>query len=206
MLIKVLLCVNRFDHIEDPIIYIDNVLFESMYMCKCASPFHSHNNHTDKRTENNFDINLIRSNEIPLHRTQKSNNTSLKCGDRIRELRLKANMSIRELALNIEISPKQLGLIENNLSIPSLPTLKTTSELLDAPVSYLGCYENMLDNTLGQKIKKARFFHGLTTQEVAKQWGVTIKTIYNWEADKTQPLDIFKIKIEQFLSILYRRN
>jgi len=60
--------------------------------------------------------------------------------------------------------------------------------MLGQPVSYLRCYDEMHEGTLGEKIKKARPYHGLTKRGLSIHMGVDVKTILNWELGKTSQL------------------
>ncbi|MBT9173779.1 MAG: hypothetical protein DDT21_02185 [Syntrophomonadaceae bacterium] len=55
------------------------------------------------------------------------------------------------------------------------------------------------ENTLGQRIKKARLCHGLTKRELACSVGVDEKTLRHWEADRHIPLEKFLTALQGFL-------
>ena len=44
-----------------------------------------------------------------------------------------------------------------------------------------------IDNRIGDRIKEARELKGLTLSKVARNAGVTTKTMSNWEANQSQP-------------------
>ena len=48
---------------------------------------------------------------------------------------------------------------------------------------FLGCYEKLPEDTLGQRIRKTRLYHGLTKKEFSDRLGVNEKTVRLWEAD-----------------------
>lgn len=81
-----------------------------------------------------------------------------------------------------------------------MQTLKKLSTVLNLPISYLGCFEELPETTLAQKIYKARLYQGLTKKELAKQLGLDVKTITNWESGKTKPIKNLKPLVEKFIS------
>lgn len=109
---------------------------------------------------------------------------------------------MRELARASGVSVTSIGYIERNVVAASLPTLRKLSQVLKEPVHFLGCFETMPEETLGQRIIKARMYHGLLVKEAATLLNVDVKTINNWEADKKTPSPKKKIIVEKFLDIL----
>ncbi|MNJ76947.1 Helix-turn-helix domain protein [compost metagenome] len=56
--------------------------------------------------------------------------------------------------------------------------------------------------TLGEKIKKARYYHGLTKRELSARMKVDVKTIHNWELGKTSPSSKYLDRVQGFIEIL----
>lgn len=112
------------------------------------------------------------------------------------------SMTQLELANEIGMTAASINRIENGRTIPSLPTLKRLSDLLQKPIHYLGCFEDLSEDTFGQKLKKARMFRGLTKVEAGQYLGVDAKTIFNLEQDQRKPINQYRGKIVAFLSIL----
>ncbi len=108
-------------------------------------------------------------------------------GNRLRKARIAKNITIAELAHVINMTVTNLNYIENDKVKASLPTLRILSCNLNTEISYLGCFERMPEETLGQRITKARHYAGLTKKELAERLGVDVKTISNWEKDYCKP-------------------
>ncbi|MDO7787101.1 helix-turn-helix transcriptional regulator [Desulforamulus aquiferis] len=123
-------------------------------------------------------------------------------GSRLRQARIENNMTIRELAKAISISPENLGKLEADRFNASMHNLRLLSSVLGVSIPYLGCFENLPKKTLGQCIKKARLFHGLTKREFAGIMGVSEKAIWGWEQDQYKPLEKYLTTLDQYLSIL----
>lgn len=134
--------------------------------------------------------------------TQIDNVIPTKAGSRIRQGRINKDLLIAEVAKEIGISLTAHSYIERNIHAPSLPTLKKLSALLDLPISYLGCFENLPERTLGERIRKARVYNGMTIRGLAVCFCVDAKTITNWENDRHKPSCIKMKEINQYLSIL----
>jgi len=78
--------------------------------------------------------------------------------------------------------------MENNHSQPCLPNLRILAQTLDVPIAFLGCFEELPEQTIGQKIRKARLHHGFTKEEFAQRIGVNVKTLRKWETGYFEPL------------------
>ncbi len=111
-------------------------------------------------------------------------------------------MMIIDLANAIKISQTNLINIENNKTISSLPTLRKLGKVLDVKISYLGCFENLPEETLGQRITKARCYMGLTKKELAEKMEVDVKTITNWEKDYFKPNKKLNESLKRFFKIV----
>ncbi len=112
-------------------------------------------------------------------------------------------LTIRELATKINITSTALSGIERNCHQPSPKSLRLLSEVLQQPIYYLGCLEELPDTTLGDRLKKARAYRGLSIIEGADYLGVNVKTIKNWEANRKIPSKRFNTYVEDFLKIIY---
>ncbi len=92
--------------------------------------------------------------------------------------------------------------LEADQAKASPPTLRKLSKALGVSIAYLGNYEILPEDTLGQRIEKARLYHGLRKTELAQQIGVNPKTIRLWERDKRKPLKCYLDKLNTYLEIL----
>ena len=108
-------------------------------------------------------------------------------GSRVRQARLLKGYTIRELAKLIEVTPQTISNIERNVVSTPLATLRELSVVLDKPISYLGCFNKLPEDTLAQRIRKARHYRGLQLKEAAGELGVSAKTLNNWEAGRRKP-------------------
>lgn len=149
--------------------------------------------------DNTSGIEIVRTKELP----HVSLNIQLtNPGTRIRQARQEKNLTMKEIADQIGISMTAIGKIERGVTTPSLPTLRNISLILERPISYLGCFENLPQESLGQKLKKARLYQGLFVTEVANIFNVNVKTIKNWESDRRVPTIISNDVLEEFLSTI----
>ncbi|MDQ0340842.1 DNA-binding XRE family transcriptional regulator [Caldalkalibacillus uzonensis] len=81
-------------------------------------------------------------------------------------------------------------------------TAKKLAKPLDKSIWYVGYYDKLTEKTLGQKLKKARLYHGHTLEEAAEYLGVDEKTIRNWEKDiQLLRTDMLK-RLKKYLEIL----
>ncbi|BCV25160.1 hypothetical protein [Gelria sp. Kuro-4] len=55
-------------------------------------------------------------------------------------------------------------------------------------IAYLGCFGESAEETLGQRIRKARLCRGLMKVEFAQILGVNLKNLREWEIYRQKPL------------------
>lgn len=67
------------------------------------------------------------------------------------------------------------------------------------PTAHLGGFEKLPEKTLGQQIKKARLYRGLTKTKFARAIGVDVRTLRSWENDIHQPLGRYLENLDQYL-------
>lgn len=92
-------------------------------------------------------------------------------------------MDIVDVARAAGLSSATVSKVENGRQIPIVVTVRALAEVLKQPIWFLGCYEVLPEDTLGQRIRKARLYEGLTKKEFADKIGVNEKTVRLWEAD-----------------------
>jgi len=154
-----------------------------------------------KRADNNLDLFLVRHTKMPvwLLAHQWSGNSP---GARLRQVRVTNNMTIRDLCAVTGLSDVTILNLESDKFNASLPNLRIFAKVLRVSIGYLGCFEMLPENTLAQRITKARLFHGLTKEEFAQIIGVDVKTLRNWEQGKHVPLPRYSDALNQYLEVL----
>lgn len=123
-------------------------------------------------------------------------------GARIRNARLRKNMSIADLAKAARLSERTISDIENDKHTPSPRTIKSIAAALNLPIYHAGGYDLLPEDTLGQRIKKARLYHGLTKKELAASIGVDAHTVINWERDSRKPSSASLDKLSRILTVI----
>jgi transcriptional regulator with XRE-family HTH domain len=108
-------------------------------------------------------------------------------GKRIRSARHEKFLTIAELAAASGFSVATITNAENDKITMQVNNLKTLSIILEKPTSYLGCFEDLPEETLGQRITKARLYHGQTKKEFALDIGIDVHTLKDWEEDIRNP-------------------
>ncbi len=120
-------------------------------------------------------------------------------GKRLRLARLEKKMTIRELAKGAGLTPEAISSIETDKNPASLRSLKKLSEALGQALQYLGCFEGLPEDTLGQRLRKARMCKGLSLQEASAVLGVDWTTLRRWEQDRSTPLHKFHSSVDWFI-------
>ncbi len=123
-------------------------------------------------------------------------------GARLRRIRLDRNMSIVDLSKQSGLSTIAISYIESGQNKASLPTLRTFSIILQTSVASLGCFEKLPDKTFGERILKARLFHGHTKRDAARHFGIDSRTFWNWESNTCVPSKKSLHLINRYLAIL----
>ncbi len=122
--------------------------------------------------------------QTPVGATEENPSTP---GGRIKLLRLSRGLTIEKLAEMTGLSSNTISKIEKGVHAPTITHLRAIAKALNSSVAYLGCFENLPENTWAEKIKKFRLMKGLTQQEFADKLGVNLKTLSDWERGVRQP-------------------
>ena len=121
--------------------------------------------------------------------------------DRIRWARMQKGWLAKTLAAHVGISPDGLSNIERKATdMTKMKILRKLATTLEQPIWFLGCFENMPENTFFERLEKARCYHGHTKVEMAAEIGVNKRTIFVWK-DKEPDL-ILKEKALLYCKIL----
>lgn len=138
------------------------------------------------RADNNSNDTIIKSTQLSKFANLPGQGNTP--GERIRWARYKKGLDIVDVARMANLSEGNLSRIENSRGGGiCVTTIKNLSTLLEQPIWFLGCYENLPEKTIGQRIRKARLYHGMTNKEFAESIGVNEKTVRLWESDLTKP-------------------
>ncbi|WP_082420327.1 helix-turn-helix domain-containing protein [Paenibacillus sp. A3] len=125
-------------------------------------------------------------------------------GGRLRKIRQEKKLTVRDVSLMTGLTEATIMNIETGKTVPSLSSLRTLSEYLDIPIYYLGCFEDLPERTLGERMRKARMYHGFTKKEISELLEVDVKTLYNWESDACKPYSHYMQSINSILKKLER--
>jgi len=169
--------------------------------CTCIALTNRKKIRIDKRADNNLELFIVRRTKLPpwLLGHQWSGNSP---GARLRQSRVTNNMTIRDLCAVTGLSDVTIKNLESDKFNASLSNLRKFAKVLRVSIEYLGCFEMLPENTLAQRITKARLFYGFTKEEFAPIIGVDVKTLRNWEQGKHVPLSRYSDVLNQYLEVL----
>ncbi|BAU27651.1 helix-turn-helix protein [Aneurinibacillus soli] len=108
-------------------------------------------------------------------------------------------MFIVELAKQAKLTKEMISMIERGVYTPKIKTLKKLSEALDIPIWYLGCFENLPEDTLGQRLRKAKLYAGLISSELAQILSASHRSVCSWERDEAIPSPENKLAVDEFI-------
>ncbi|MCM0648601.1 helix-turn-helix domain-containing protein [Clostridium swellfunianum] len=80
--------------------------------------------------------------------------------------------------------------------------IRKLSDILNVPIWYIGCYDTLPEHTFGEKLHKARLYHGHTIDQLATVLGSHRSTVRQWECDKYKPNISLMDKIQEYICIL----
>lgn len=120
-------------------------------------------------------------------------------GKRLRKARLEKKMTIRELAKASGLTPEAISNLEADKNPASLRSLKKLSEVLGQSIEHLGCLEDLPEDTLGQKLRKARLCRGMILQDASTVLGIDWTTLKRWELGMSTPMHKWSHVIAQFI-------
>jgi len=112
------------------------------------------------------------------------------------------NFLLVDLAAMTGLSVVSLRLAEQNKTTVTPPNLRVLAESLGVSVAYLGCFENLPEDTLGQRITKARLYHGYTKRAFGDLFGLSARMIHGWEKDEFLPIEKHMPLLLEYLQIL----
>jgi DNA-binding XRE family transcriptional regulator len=130
-------------------------------------------------------------------------------GQHLRKKRFLAGMRQKESALKLGVSTRTLSLWECDRIYPSWAFQpRLTAYLGYDPFGETGL-QNLKGNephgvaflclgaqaTTGQKLKYFRLKSRKSRQQLAKEWGVSAKTLWGWEMDRWLPSDLLKNRV-----------
>ncbi len=125
-------------------------------------------------------------------------------GGRLRAARTAKQMYLIDLAAATGLCTRTIGLAEANKLKVSPPSLRRLSKVLGVSVAFLGGFEKLPESTFGERIVKARLFHGYTKREFAKLLGVHERTLFDWEHNRKIPPAAPLNDLSRYLDILMK--
>jgi transcriptional regulator with XRE-family HTH domain len=120
---------------------------------------------------------------------------------RIRHARLSAGYSIVRLTQLSGVSVQSVSLAEHGHINVDPRTLRKYAAALNVTISFLGCYDDLPKETVGQRIRKARLSQGLLISELAALLEVDVKSIRYWENETRIPSERYLTIIQSKLNI-----
>jgi transcriptional regulator with XRE-family HTH domain len=122
-------------------------------------------------------------------------------GQRLRKKRFMVGMRQKEAAAKLGVSNRTLSLWETDRVYPAWafqPRLAAylgydpfTDSMLGSPKgnepSCVAFLSPDAPATIGQKIKKFRLKSRKTRRQLAAEWGISMKTLWGWETNRTEP-------------------
>jgi site-specific DNA recombinase len=157
--------------------------------------------HTDVRDDNTLDKLLIKK------QLNYKNNSILYVEThspayRIKKSRIDKNLSLKELSSLSNISYNYLTALESGRYKLNFRVLNKLSQVLDKPIWYLGCFEDMSEDNFIDKFKKARHYYGDSKKKLANKIEANECTIRDWEKGLRFPSDKYIKFIEEYMTIL----
>lgn len=111
---------------------------------------------------------------------------------RLKYCRLNRRLTKRELGKLSKVCWETISNIESGKHY-KISTIKKLAIALNVTTKWLGCLEFLPENTIGQKIKKARLIHGLSRKEAAELIDCDEKSIFNLEHSKKSTKDMNEV-------------
>lgn len=190
---------DRYDRAKGRRAWRDICKFAAVCTCIHAGLL-SRRSRTDKGEDNTLGISIEKDASLSPALPEPDDDTP---GGRIRRTRLSKHMCLVDLAKATGLSVVSLRLAEQNRTTVTPSNLRTIANALGVSVAYLGCFESLSEDTLGQRIRKARLYHGYTKREFAKIFGLSSRMIMGWEKDEYRPSEKYMERLDTFLAILH---
>jgi transcriptional regulator with XRE-family HTH domain len=125
----------------------------------------------------------------------KLNENPITIGDRLRNRRLELRLVQSQVAAKLEVSEDTIAFWENNKVEPSV-------KQYPGIIQFLGYISFDFDeSTIGGRIKKYRYLHGLSQEEFSQLIGVNESTISHYENNKYKPSRKALTKLKPLISL-----
>lgn len=102
-------------------------------------------------------------------------------GGRLCTSRQAAGLDIKTLAAMADMHPQSIIDVELGRTQPTIKLCHRLAPILGVTIAHLGTFDKMPESTLADRIKKARYYHGLFIREAAQLVGVHWTTFKDWE-------------------------
>ncbi|MBP2664273.1 MAG: helix-turn-helix domain protein [Firmicutes bacterium] len=121
--------------------------------------------------------------------------------ERLTWARQKKELTINELSALSGISLTTLSKMENNrCRNHDVKVIKRLAEALDQPIWFIGSYDLLPKNSLGEQIRKMRLYKGQYIQELADELGIDPHLVSRYEKGIAMPSARIRIHIN-FLTL-----
>jgi transcriptional regulator with XRE-family HTH domain len=125
---------------------------------------------------------------------EKLNENAITLGEKIRNKRLELRLLQKDIAGIIGVSEDTITYWENNRSKPSIIHFPRI-------IQYLGYIPfDFEEGTLGAKIKRYRYLHGISQEDLSRQIGVNESTVFHYENNRYKPSKKTLKKLEMLLA------
>ena len=114
-------------------------------------------------------------------------------GEKLRNRRIELGLSQSQVARILDTKTQYVYSWENNYNIPIVSRYPKIIE-------FLGYFPFDFDtSTWGGKIKKYRFFYGLSQEDLAKELGINESTLFHYENGRHKPSIRIAKKLERLI-------
>jgi len=110
---------------------------------------------------------------------------------------------MQELSELSGISLTTLSKIENNHCLNhNVKVIKRLADALHQPIWFIGCYDLLPNDSLGDQIRRMRLHNGQYIQELANELGIDSHLVSRYENDTATPPEKVNIKIQNLINQL----
>jgi len=114
--------------------------------------------------------------------------------------RMKNTLTRQNLSELSGISLTTLSKIENNHCLNhDVKVIKRLAEALHQPIWFIGCYDLLPNDSLGEQIRRMRLNNGQYIQELADELGIDPHFVSRYEKGTATPPEKVNIKIQRLI-------
>ena len=122
-------------------------------------------------------------------------------GKKIEELRESKGWTQKDFAKKLRVSLLTIQNWETGISAPNTTRFHQIADVLKVSLTDLGLADNLNPNKIGDRLKFARLYRGMSIENFANEFGFTIQNVKSWESHRKEINELSMERISRALKV-----